>query len=227
MRQNRLKEVGIKYENERSDATGGVIHYVTTHSSWMVDGGAHKAIGIDKDTALAILVGVPFVPHRISTEMLEKYMTNMVRPAMTDPDLSDTEACLEYFAEKRKSYSIPNCFFAYLTSYRIGGEKSMGYQDDDHYVKPQSFSLNNKNLESQNKSQIGLARVDSNGDLETGTTINWVANDPECMLSNPRLVDLENGHYLLGYAKFACYSDNVLVTDDDGDGIFEYVGNPG
>ncbi len=221
-----LSEIGVKYENERSDSTGGIVHYATAHSSWMLDGGAHKAIGLDEDTALAILVGVPFVPYRISTEMMDKYMTNMVRADVTDPSLSDIEACLEYFDERRKIVSVPNCYYAYLTSYRIAGEKSMGWQDDDHYIKPLSFSLNNNNLEPQNKSQIGLARVDANGDLETGTSIKWVANDPDCMLSDPRLVDLENGRYLLGYAKFACYSDNAIETDLDGDGNIEYASPP-
>ncbi len=241
---DRLQEIGVKYENERSDSTGGVIHYVSTSNGWLVDGGAHKAIGIDKDTALAILVGVPFVPHRIPEDMLDKYMENMVRADMekppedqilkclgsvalgyqfestsgcgyaypaSDDSLSDIEACLQYFSEFREKISIvsiPNCYFAYLRSYITGTWQAMSNQDDDDYSKPAIFSLGNKDLEPQNKSQIGLARVDANGDLQTGTTITWVANNGQCMLSNPRLVDMKNGRYLLGYAKFACYIDN-------------------
>lgn len=35
----------------------------------------------------------------------------------------------------------------------------------------------------------------------------WVAEDDDCLLGAPQLVDLQNGRYLLGYGKYQCISD--------------------
>ncbi|MEO1086350.1 MAG: hypothetical protein AAFY88_19105 [Acidobacteriota bacterium] len=40
-----------------------------------------------------------------------------------------------------------------------------------------------------------------------GQLAKWLAEDGDCMLGAPQLVDLENGRYLLGFGKFQCISD--------------------
>ncbi|MEL7043672.1 MAG: hypothetical protein AAGL66_01440 [Pseudomonadota bacterium] len=39
----------------------------------------------------------------------------------------------------------------------------------------------------------------------------WIAEDPDCSLASPQMVDLRNGRNLVGYGRFQCISDGCEV----------------
>ena len=54
-------------------------------------------------------------------------------------------------------------------------------------------------------SRIGLIKAHDRG--QEYARINWVVEDDDCQMSSPQLVDLGNGRFLMGYAKFQCISE--------------------
>ncbi|MCO1336632.1 hypothetical protein MO867_20080 [Microbulbifer sp. OS29] len=88
-----------------------------------------------------------------------------------------------------------NCFFSYMYS-------------DEYPVITRQGLYSGDALDSTSLTRVGIAKVDSEGSIE-GNGIQWLAEDSDCQISDPQLVDLKNGRYLFGYAQFQCISDNL------------------
>lgn len=69
-------------------------------------------------------------------------------------------------------------------------------------------------LETTDLTKIGIFHSNANGSpiyQDDGSTVKWIAEDDDCMLGAPQLVDLQNGRFLVGYGKFQCISDGFKL----------------
>ncbi|MEM9596705.1 MAG: hypothetical protein AAGD06_20720 [Acidobacteriota bacterium] len=190
--------VATKYES--SELFEGYSNYlVASNSSGVMNGGAHKMIPMDENRSIGILVGPEMEPWH------DSLFTDYV--AMTEQDAAN--------------------FYGPIVAQRLGltGLNACNWWDDGwclfgftRWEIPGTYPLFEwgfwwKDLSSfvpTDLSKIGIFHQEASGRSiaqEDGQLAKWLAEDEDCMLGAPQLVDLENGRYLLGFGKFQCISD--------------------
>ena len=190
--------VAAKYES--SDLFEGYTNYlVPSNNSGVMNGGAHKVLPIDANRSIGILVGPEMEPWHDSV------FTDYV--AMTEQD-----AAQFYGADEAKRLGLTGlnacnwwdddwCVLGF-TRWQISGtyqlfEWGFWWKDLVNFV-PRDLS------------KVGIFHQEVSGrsiPQKDGRLVKWLAEDDDCMLGAPQLVDLKNGRYLLGFAKFQCISD--------------------
>ncbi|MCO1336349.1 hypothetical protein MO867_18615 [Microbulbifer sp. OS29] len=183
-----LGTIAIKMEASSSSTEGRFNHFVPSTSVMVSNGGGHTVVPVDADTNLSLIVA----PKYIETADMDRFLQDEV-----GVDSSGSGP----FDEDCADYDSTNCFLSYM-SYNY-------WEDDDSFPTISRQGLYSGDaLEPNSLTRIGIAKVSASGSME-GQGFNWVVEDNDCQISDPQLVDLKNGRYLLGYAKFQCISDNL------------------
>ncbi|MEM8609113.1 MAG: hypothetical protein AAGF92_18565 [Myxococcota bacterium] len=181
-----LGTIAIKMEDSSSISEGRAVHFVPSHSSMVTNGGGHKVLPVDGTTNLALIVA----PKLIEDDDMDRFLTETLG---LDTSLPGP------FEQDCADWDSNNCFFTYL----IESE----YVEEGVYPSiPQQGLFSADVLEARSLSRIGIARVDAEGDID-GHAFNWFIRDDDCQVSDPQMVDLQNGRYLAGYGTFQCVSE--------------------
>lgn len=181
-----LGTIAIKMESAGTISEGFAVHFVPSHSSMVTNGGGHKVLPVDGTTNLALIVA----PKLIEDADMDRFLADTVGVDINEPGPFDAECA---------AWESNNCFFAYL----IESE----YVDEGVYPSiPQQGLFGDAVLEARSLSRIGLAKVNERGRIE-GNGFNWFVSDDDCQVSDPQMVDLQNGRYLVGYGTFQCVSE--------------------
>ncbi|WP_444886048.1 hypothetical protein [Microbulbifer sp. JMSA008] len=180
-----LKAIAIKMED--SDSFEGTYnHVVPTTSAMISNGGGHTVVPVDANTNLSVVVS----PKYIEDENMNMFLQDVLGIDTSGDGPFDDQCAAEDYK---------NCFFAYLEDNYYGG---------DYPLIARQGLYSGGALDKSSLTRVGIAKVDGRGDIE-GNGINWLAEDSDCQISDPQLVDLKNGRYLFGYAQFQCISDNL------------------
>ncbi len=203
-----LGTISIKKENQASKWPGYRLHHAPANSTFLSNGGGHAVVPVDDYTSLAVIVA----PQLISEANLEDFVEASKAYLINEGDLdlataqqmTDAQICSEMEAGA-------NCFINYMEEIRYGDIR--GYTPPN----PLAPNLYSHELNSEQLSRVGIALVDSAGKPIDGHEIQWVASDDDCSISDPQLIDMENGRFLFGYAKFLCISDGYELWRYDND----------
>ncbi|MEO1083756.1 MAG: hypothetical protein AAFY88_05895 [Acidobacteriota bacterium] len=190
--------VATKYES--SDSFEGYSGYlVPSNSGGVMNGGAHKVIPIDESRSIGAMVGPDMEPWQDSV------FTDYV--AMTEQDAADFYGPVEARRRGLTGLNACNwwddgwCLFGF-TRWEIPGTYQLFewgfWWKDLPAIGPRDLSR--VGIFHQEVSGRAIAQKD-------GRLVKWLAEDDDCMLGAPQLVDLQNGRYLFGFAKFQCISD--------------------
>lgn len=191
-----LGTIGIKMEGSSSSYTGRSIHLVPSDATATVAGGGHKVLPLNENTNLALIVA----PKLIEDADMQRFVTDYIGTT-TDSDTLQQD-CADFDGDN-------NCFWAYLFHDY--------YEESGEYPSISLQGLRSGDVMDKTAiSRIGLAKIDAtNGSIE-GQAFKWIVSDDDCSLSDPQMVDLQNGRYLLGYAKFQCVSDGEKLDRYNG-----------
>ncbi|MEM1182691.1 MAG: hypothetical protein AAGM22_30375 [Acidobacteriota bacterium] len=190
--------VATKYES--SELFEGYSGYlVASNNGGVMNGGAHKVIPIDANRSIGVLVAPEMEPWH------DQSFTDYV--AMTEQDAADFYGPVEAQRRGLTGLNACNwwddgwCLFGF-TRWEFNGtfplfEWGFWWKDLPSFI---SRDLTKIGIFHQEVSGRALAQDD-------GQLAKWLGEDDDCMLGAPQLVDLKNGRYLLGFAKFQCISD--------------------
>ncbi|WP_444919656.1 hypothetical protein ACJJID_11760 [Microbulbifer sp. CnH-101-G] len=179
-----LGTIAIKMESGSNSYEGYFNHFVPSTAAMVSNGGGHTVVPLNEDTNLSVIVSPKYIEE---TEM-DRYLRDEVG---IDPNTEGP------FDEDCADYESTNCFLSY-----------MAYGGDDYPIIERQGLYSGDALDSSSLTRIGIAKVNGSGSI-SGQSFKWLVEDPDCQISDPQLVDLRNGRYLLGYAKFQCISDNL------------------
>ncbi|MEM8607395.1 MAG: hypothetical protein AAGF92_09830 [Myxococcota bacterium] len=206
--------IAIKYEDQSLTARG-YTHYIVPSSAAGLSGGAgHTMVPVDEDITLGIATAVDLQP-----EGWDWYDNTLAMfeaaPYSVENGYEGLWACNYYddatFCSQNMSsvYSLDE-----NASYPIFYRDSQPHINKDGEEQWTTDWVGSGQIDKNDLNQIGIFRTDSKTGRggyeylwEDGGKMKWVAKDDDCMLSSPQLVDLQNGRYLVGYAKFQCISD--------------------
>ncbi|WP_299589476.1 hypothetical protein [uncultured Microbulbifer sp.] len=185
-----LGTIAIKMETSGSISEGYFNHFVPSTSAMVSNGGGHTVVPLDADTNLSVIVSPKFIKD---TDM-ERFLQDEVGV--------DTNNGEGPFDKDCSGYDEYNCFLSYMSYNRWHPENAQfpSIERQDLY--------SGDALDSSSLTRIGIAKVNGNGSIN-GQGFRWLVEDNDCQVSDPQLVDLKNGRYLFGYAKFQCISDNL------------------
>lgn len=206
----RLSNAGtmsIKYED--SNIFEGFSHYFMASSAGGVSkGGGHVVMPLDEDRTIGIMVAPDM--HQWGEENFEAAIDEAEASALNfygqdeveSRKLTGLNACNWY----QDGLCLPN-WARYEYTYDHGSnypafEYGFWYKDQ---------------MEQNDLSKIGIFHSDSKSfpgrpiPQADGDSMLWIAEDDDCMLGAPQLVDLKNGRFLVGYGKFQCISDGYKL----------------
>ncbi|XZZ32033.1 hypothetical protein ACJJIO_04195 [Microbulbifer sp. TRSA005] len=145
-------------------------------------------VPLDEETNLSVIIS----PKYIEDSDMERYLRDEV-----GADLNDVDA----FDEGCSSNWEVNCFLSYRA------HKSE-YNNDDYPIIERQALYSGNGLDSSFLTRVGITKVNGSGSID-GEGFKWLVEDNNCQISDPQLIGLRNGRYLLGYAKFQCISGNL------------------
>ncbi|MFA0811817.1 hypothetical protein [Microbulbifer epialgicus] len=184
-----LGTIAVKMETSSSSSEGYFNHFVPSTATAASNGGGHTVVPLDADANLTVIVS----PKFIKDNDMERFLQDEIRVDPSDEGPFDEECA---------DYDENNCFLSYM-SYKSWNEGSDKYPS----IERQGLYSGDA-LDSSSLTRIGIAKVNGNGSIR-GQGFKWLIEDDDCQISDPQLVDLKNGRYLFGYAKFQCISDNL------------------
>lgn len=185
-----LGTIAIKMETSSSLTEGYFNHFVPSTAAMVSNGGGHTVVPLDADTNLSVIVSPKFIED---TDM-ERFLQDEVGV--------DTNNGQGPFDKDCSGYDENNCFLSYM-SY------NHWYPENAQFPSIERQDLYSGDaLDSSSLTRIGIAKVSGDGSIN-GQGFKWLVEDNDCQVSDPQLVDLQNGRYLFGYAKFQCISDNL------------------
>ncbi len=173
--------IAIKMEDTSSTYNGWSQHFVPSHSSLTTNGGGHTTVPVEGGMLTLIVA-----PDLIGDEARNQFLADEVG---VDPTSGGP------FGEQCYGEFDTNCYYGYLD------------YGDPYDVEVQDI-FGGGTLSPRALTRIGLKRVDPEG-RSFGVDYTWIAEDDDCQLGDPQLVDLHNGRFLLGYARFQCISDGL------------------
>ncbi|MEM6795601.1 MAG: hypothetical protein AAF725_16600, partial [Acidobacteriota bacterium] len=191
--------VATKYES--SDLFEGYSGYlVPSNNGGVMNGGAHKLIPIDENRSIGILVGPDMEPWHDSA------FSDFV--AMTEEAAANSLGPLE--AERRGLTGLNACNW-WDDGWCLFGFTRWEHQGTYPLYEWGFWWKNLAAIGPRDLSRVGIFHQEVSGRAvaqKDGRLVKWLAEDEDCMLGAPQLVDLQNGRYLLGFAKFQCVSDS-------------------
>lgn len=179
-----LNAVAIKMEDVGSTSRfeGNHNYLIPSTSAMISNGGGHTVVPVDANTNLSVIVGPKYIKDEDMNEFLQDEL---------GIDTSGGGPFDDQCADK----GVLNCFFSYIDNGDYPRITRQGLYSGDA-------------LDASSLTRVGITKVNGEGRIE-GNGIKWLAEDSDCQISDPQLVDLKNGRYLFGYAQFQCISDNL------------------
>ncbi|GAA5444316.1 hypothetical protein Misp06_02502 [Microbulbifer sp. NBRC 101763] len=184
-----LGTIAIKMETSSSSSEGYFNHFVPSTAAMVSNGGGHTVVPLDADTNLSLIVSPKFIADADMDRFLQDEVG--VDPSKEGP-----------FDEECSDYDENNCFLSYM-SYNYWYPEKAQFPSIERQGLYSGDALDPSSL-----TRIGIAKVNGSGSI-SGQGFKWLVEDNDCQVSDPQLVDLKNGRYLFGYAKFQCISDNL------------------
>lgn len=229
-----LGTIGIKTEAQSHLSSGKTSYYVPTHGSPVVNGGGHTAVAISaQDTMIALAAPQLFTPSTKAKYMvtIDNYVQAQGLENKY-AGLSDDEKCWQYHTSDIEGgcdismyYSIveyeePLDMYVNSTLWikeqvldprfytrvgvRVLDTVARGVPDKGT-VSPVHYKA------GKGRKMKWIAGLDWDIDVDGEVVINGKkvgdgSNDTEiaCTYGDPQLVDLKNGRFLMGYAKYLC-----------------------
>jgi len=185
-----LGTIAIKMEPSGSISEGYFNHFVPSTNAMVSNGGGHTVVPLDADANLSVIVSPKFIED---TDM-ERFLQDEVGVDTNNGEGPFDKDCAGYYEY--------NCFISYMT-YNLENSENPKFPS----IARQDLYSGGA-LESSSLTRIGIAKVNGDGSIN-GQGYKWLVEDNDCQVSDPQLVDLQNGRYLFGYAKFQCISDNL------------------
>ncbi|MFA0811147.1 hypothetical protein [Microbulbifer epialgicus] len=184
-----LNAIAIKMEDISSSSSfeGNHNYLIPSTSAMISNGGGHTVVPVDANTNLSVIVG----PKHIEDGNMDAFLQTELGINTGNGGPYDDQ-CAEN--------GVLNCFFSYIASDEDEGEEYPTITRQGLY--------SGDALDASSLTRVGIAKVDGEGGIE-GNGIKWLAEDSDCQISDPQLIDLKNGRYLFGYAQFQCISDNL------------------
>lgn len=186
-----LGSIAIKSDSSSYLINGYGIHVIPSNAAMYSNGGGHTVVPLDDQTSLALVVA----PRLIEDPDYQSFLTNIMGFTGLEENVNYEEECADV-------YAVSNCFFAYL-------EEGVWEGFDQYPMIDFQNLASGSALDETSLTRIGIAEVAASNGSISGSSFNWLVEDMDCQLSDPQLVDLENGRYLFGYAKFQCVSDGL------------------
>ncbi|WP_298770852.1 hypothetical protein [uncultured Shewanella sp.] len=190
-----LGTVAIKMDSASSSSEGVVNYFVPATSAMVSNGGGHTVVPVDFDTNLSVIVA----PKYIDDTDMERFLVNEVGVDTHSSNAFDSQCA---------DYDSVNCFISYM-SYEYW-EKNGLYPS-----LPRQGLYSGNTLEASSLTRIGIAKVNGEYGSISNSAFHWLVEDEDCQISDPQLIDLRNGRYLLGYARFQCISDGLSFDRTD------------
>ncbi|MCP4746890.1 MAG: hypothetical protein GY874_12245, partial [Desulfobacteraceae bacterium] len=175
---------------------GRPIHLVSASNKVITNGGGHITVPLGEDRLLTLITGHDVPP----AWKLNQYIAELEIGMNPNFDYGS----VDNFCYIRSDDQEGGCY----TSFAVTSNKDPYYLPD-----PTASSLTTSQL-----TKIGILETNGDGNRDPSPgidyyhNINWIASDPDCQLGDPQLVDLQNGRYLLGWAKFLCISDDLSAS---------------
>ena len=213
----KLGSIAIKSE-VRSIGEGAVLHYVPSNNTFTTNGGGHKTIPVSADTSVTVLVA----PRLIDPVKYNEFVTQF----LMDPEFFNSSQMVDtsvtpgpYHKACESSSEGDNCFDAYLNMAKATGSYADAYDHYESYIgTTTSLGGSDDPLDNRSLSRIGFFMHDKTyqyGKMD-GSGVEWIVEDSDCQISDPQLVDLKNGRFLLGFAKFHCISEQIATGEGYG-----------
>ncbi len=174
--------IAIKMEDDSNSFNGYSQHLIPAHNSLTSNGGGHTVIPLGEE-----LLSLVVAPNNIEASDMNSFL-------MEEIGIADPTAGGPFDAECEANWGM-NCFFSYLD------------HGDYRVVDPGLFE--GSALTPHALTRIGIMRSDAADGAHRGRGYHWIAEDADCQLGDPQLIDLHNGRYLFGYARFQCISDGL------------------
>ncbi|MEO1081019.1 MAG: hypothetical protein AAFY29_15785 [Pseudomonadota bacterium] len=203
--------IAIKYEDS-STFISGYSHYMVPSDAFGATGGAgHTMLPIDENLTLGIAATVDAERVAGFTWAEDRIAEWAGTPWSVNNNLGDLQACAEYI---ETSYCLQS--LAEEWEYTVGSTYPVFFKDSDG---GSSDWMASGRKDVNDISKIGLFKTQSErgyslfgylwdeDPIARGAKMKWIAEDPDCSLASPQMVDLRNGRYLVGYGKFQCISD--------------------
>ncbi|MEM1246546.1 MAG: hypothetical protein AAGK22_09240 [Acidobacteriota bacterium] len=193
--------VGVRHESGGSIFEGSISYLVPSNNSGVLAGGGHTLLPIDSQRSLGVLVGPEMHPYDHADFAAWIALTEQAAIDSLGEDealaqgLTGLAACNWYADDK--------CLFDYMRYEHSGTfplfNWGFWYRNSDVFNQDDLSKIGIFHTDNQ---RFGRNIAQADGDL-----VKWVAEDDDCMLGAPQLVDLQNGRFLLGYGKYQCISD--------------------
>lgn len=181
-----LGTIAIKQEDRSTTYEGWSSHFVPATSALVSNGGGHTVVPTGAGELLSLIVA----PRFIEDADMDRFLRDEVGVDTSTGGPYDDDC---------EAWDDSNCFYAYLSS------------DSGDYPSSHGAFYDGGELTPVTLTRIGLtAHSSENARPEGG--YRWIASDDDCQLSDPQLIDLQNGRYLFGYARFQCISDAESVN---------------
>jgi len=204
--------VAIKYEDQSTWLAGWTHYIVPSHASTVTGGAGHIMMPVDADVTLGLVTAIDLMPENWPwfDAKLEEIATS---DWAVDNGYSPLEACTLW---DDSSFCGGNMAYEWEYDPDVSGGYPVFFRDAEPHGEDDSMSSDWRSsgvMDRNDLNQIGLFKTNSEqgygGDYswEDGGKMKWLAKDDDCALSAPQMVDLHNGRYLVGYAKFQCISD--------------------
>ena len=189
--------IAVKMETSSTIFEGYENFIVASHNSAITNGGGHKVLPIEDNLSIVALVGTDLIPEG-------------------DADYAAFIAKEEAFAIERgrPERGIEACDWSW------GEPCERIYMEEWYYENGRTNYPTFRggfwggNYTAHELTKIGIQHIGANGRNEIDNAVQrvkWVVEDDDCMLGAPQLTDLENGRFLLGWAKFQCLSDGTSL----------------
>ena len=192
-----LGSIGVKQASASYISEGSTSYYVPSTTAMVTNGGGHTVVPVDSDTNISVIVA----PKLISDESMTDFYEDMFNTTLTDT----SQTALTDLCWSEADYYT--CFKFYM---------DFNKWENNENVYP-SIELQNlysgDALDSTSLTRIGLAKLKSGGTAKE--EYHWIVGDDDCQYSDPQLVNLQNGRFFLGYAKFQCISDGLSYHRTD------------
>ena len=187
--------IGVKMETG-SPGEGYESYLVASSNVVLSNGGGHKLIPVDDEHSIMAIVGTDIVPDDDAdyVAFIANAETEAINAGRSERGI---EACSWFYDDI--------CVKAFLDEWF-----------DDRGAAYPTFERPfwNGEITQRYLSKIGMIKVSPEGEAEINgvhQNVKWLVEDSDCMLSAPQLTDLQNGRYLLGWAKFQCISDGTIL----------------
>ncbi|KZN44443.1 hypothetical protein [Pseudoalteromonas luteoviolacea] len=186
--------LAIKSEANSNRGPGTYLFTVPANNASFTRGGIHNFVPVRDNYGLSVAVApkkvaesdlINFIAHLNITPKEDVYRTNCLKKGI-----------------------FSNCELDYLSALRHNEIKI------EHYpLVPTQNLMGEKHMDSTSSTRIGLFGIPIGGSRNTPredqtSSTRWLVGDDNCQYSDPQLVNLHNGRFLLGYAKFQCVGDN-------------------